>query len=525
MTRAGEDRDTLDYQHRYGQIALDDSLEAGVARAQFDSAGNVLPKLPNPRAFEVLASMDFYTTMGTGKIGGSLTSGNLLDVGFVEPGPRSVTRVHSQDDVDLLRKWRVVPRAFTEGQKANSNRASAEIVFNWRGFQAAAPLDELTFPNAVLYIDIAGIDGVQTTLYGAFFAADPAADFAIVPGQVGGPVPNGAQDGALGTAGNLVAAINASPRLTRVCKAYWEGSNVRLESVQTGAVGNQIRVGIRWNMVPIWDLDMAMQLVTDHSNLRRVKNVESAHFTGGADLAVNAGAGASQLNLTGMTERLPLGILLQDSDFLCENPLGLNASAFKTSPAGIRPIQSVLPMTERGTEYERFFGAPGEIVSMCDGAIKWYAAHDGTPASTGTDKFRLYRGGGSAFVISGREPGGPLDWVSEALTAPLHPVLKGGALACKALLVRNFPEKAWSTDSKRSDGDEIQMLVVTHGILRADRARSGVEFGGIISPTGFGEGMAAADRYLIAGRPLVKGRRRDAPDPGTAPAPFPGEDS
>ena len=52
------------------------------AAAQFDSNGNSLIEMPNKRMFQVLASVDFYTTMGTGKIGGQLYSGTLMDKGL-----------------------------------------------------------------------------------------------------------------------------------------------------------------------------------------------------------------------------------------------------------------------------------------------------------------------------------------------------------------------------------------------------------------------------------------------------------
>jgi hypothetical protein len=510
MTRDGTDLNTLDFQHRYGQVGLDDSRVAGIDRAQFDLDGSMLTQRPNPRAFEVLASLDFYTTMGTGKIGGSMTPGNILDVGFIDPTEASTTRVHSQDDVDQGRRWRVVPRAFSEGQKGNTSRASAEITV-----LAGAPAI-FADPAVSLFIRITAIDGSVTLLKGNNAGG---ADFVLGATQEE-------------FADNLAAAVNTHAGLTRVCTAS-SGSTAtcRFESVQTGSVGNGIRIKMLWvNAAAVntsADVSDYLELVVDRSNSRNVKNIHAAYFTGGEDQSMNAGAGASQLNLTGMTERLPLGILLQDSDFLCENPLGLNASAFKTSPAGVRPIQSVLPMTEGGEEYERFLGSPGDLVAMCDGVIKWYAPHNGDPASTGTRKFRIYRGGGAAFVLSGKVPGGPLDWVSETLTAPLEPVLKGGALACKALLVRNFPEDAFGSgysERKRSDGDEIQMFVVTHGILPPDRAASGVTLGGIISPTGFGEGMSSSDRYLVRGRPLIKARRPDVPDPSVDPAPYPGDE-
>src|SRR3989304_9730057 len=98
----------------------------------------------------------------------------------------------------------------------------------------------------------------------------------------------------------------------------------------------------------------------------------------------------SQLDLTGMTERLPLGILLQDSDFICENPLGDNASALATQPPGIQPVQSLLPLATGGQEYTRFLGGPGQWVGMADGGILQYEAFsDAVP--TATKRVRLLR--------------------------------------------------------------------------------------------------------------------------------------
>jgi len=246
------------------------------------------------------------------------------------------------------------------------------------------------------------------------------------------------------------------------------------------------------------------------------------------DIPTNAGLGESQLRLTGMTERLPLGILLQDSDFICENPLGDNATAFRTSTSAIRPVQNVLPLAENGQEYTRFFGAPGEMLAMSDGAINTYSPYQGFTEDTGTKKFRLHRGGGAVFNLSGGQPGGPIDWVADSMPKSLDPMMKGGALACKALLVRNFHEHAFSNahvGRKRSDGDEIQLLIITYGVLSNGKTlQEGITLSGEISPTGFGEGYAAADRYRINGRPMHKARRRDLPDPSMPPLAYPGED-
>jgi hypothetical protein len=200
-----------------------------------------------------------------------------------------------------------------------------------------------------------------------------------------------------------------------------------------------------------------------------------------------------------------MGILLQDADFLCENPLNDKASAFKGMYTIMRPVQTSVPLTLGGDEYTRSFGTPGELITLADGAINTYVA--------GT-KFRLFRGGGSAFVLSGDNPGGPIDWFNDSLNASLKPVLKGGVLACRAMLVRNFYEVApTGAPAKKSDGDEIQMVVLTYGVLGGGNTKvAGVPMNGVISPTGYGEGYAAADRYRCMGRPLYRGYNQDIPD-------------
>ena len=237
----------------------------------------------------------------------------------------------------------------------------------------------------------------------------------------------------------------------------------------------------------------------------------------------NAGNGTSLINLTGLTDRLPLGILVQDSDFVCENPLGDEASALATAPTGIiQASQLILPLAGPGTEYTPFLGGPGQWLAMSDGGVLTYTAYtDATP--TGTKRFRLYRGGGSMFVVSNPTPGGPLSWTAGSFPAELKPVLKGGILACKALLVRNLPEQAFTTPAQTSPGDELQMVVVTYGILGDGQSQvTGLELGGSISPTGYGEGFAAADRYRLEGRPLMVAPVRSYPaGPSTEPAVYP----
>ena len=186
-------------------------------------------------------------------------------------------------------------------------------------------------------------------------------------------------------------------------------------------------------------------------------------------------------------------------------------------------MQSLLPLAGGGQEYTRFVGGPNQWVGMADGGILEYTAYNANTAPTGTKKFRLFRGGGSAFVLTDPEPGGPIDWVSGAFPADLQPVLKGGVLICKALLVRNLPEDAFTPSRTTTEGDEVQMVVLTYGHLGDGATQTeGVSLSGIISPTGYGEGYAAADRYRLEGRPMFCGRARDLSTFAAEPAVYPG---
>jgi hypothetical protein len=82
--------------------------------------------------------------------------------------------------------------------------------------------------------------------------------------------------------------------------------------------------------------------------------------------------------------------------------------------------------------------------------------------------------------------------------------LKGSLLACRALLVKNSEETAYSgaSTSIRSRGDELQVVICTYAVL--GEGSTDLIAGGAISPSGFGEPLSASDRYRVKGRPLVK---------------------
>ena len=502
MSRNGDTRTVTDYENRYGQVAQSDAYELNFPIEQFDSAGDQVPQVPNARSFQVLAAVDFYTTMGTGNIGGALFPGTVTDVGFVQNVQPAPSRIPPAVNTPA---WRILTRGFTEGQaKTNTDRAMA--VLEITGSSATSPVFDYTVSSLTLrrpddvLVSFVGVNGA-TAAVDEFDASSP--DVAVV-------------------ARELWTKINARTDLASTVVAFNDIDSPQIEIVafEVGAGGNEV-------LVQINNTDDFLLKVPTTGQQGLDAQLTTTPLLGGDDLTLNAGDGTTQLRLSGMTDRMPLGILMQDSDFIGENPLNDRASAVQTVFGGIRPVQILLPLTRSaGEEFTRFSGAPGELLAEADGTILVYGAFNTATNPGGARAFRLFRGGGSSYVLDGRNPGGPMDWFSDSLPAALKPVLKGGMLACKALLVRNFVEEAFSTDDTTTDGDEIQMILLTNAVMGdGQTSQSGVTVGGIVGPTGFGEGTAAADRYRINGKPMFVGRTRTTPNPETVPlAPFPGRD-
>lgn len=499
MTRDGTTVQPADYQNRYGQLPAADAFELATPIQQFSPTTGLMSVVrPNPRALEVLATMDFYTTLGTGKIGGRMWAGTPLDCGYTDPTAGALGRIPT---TPLDAQWAVLPRAFTEGQNTNSSYATLEILIKNYA-------DAITFHLTVI-LDVPGVGSIPL----------------IAPDFTG--VSNAAM------AVSLADKMNAA--MGQYIVATAESAVVLVQALVPGAAGNllKLRTELRPNASPAAPgaysgaiTDIAQILLEGELAIRfppsrrTVGAATGANFRGGADVPVNAGNGDSAVSLVGMTERLPLGILVSDSDFLSENILGDRATSLRSFTGGVRAVYEDLPLAQSGQEYTRFVNDPGSLLSLSDGAILRYTPFNvATPS--GTKSFRLYRGGGATMVLSGSSPGGPVSWVSESFAPALNPVLKGAALACKAILVRNYHEDAFALSETRSEGDELQVVILTYAVYGTPTStEGGVTLSGVISPTGYGEGYAAADRYRIQGRPMDRGRSRTTPNPGLQPAPF-----
>ena len=487
MTRAGATRTVSDYEHRYGQIDVSDAFDATPAIQQYDSNGNFVPQTINERAVEVLAAMDFWTTLGTGKIGGSVVAGTSLDVAVTQEnqdfGP--CTRLPAASSSE---PFQVGSRAFTEGQKTTLSRDSAIVAIDDNA--SIAPGDSVS---------------IQTP-EGTVTLATPA-DWAV------------GADG-IATASNIAAAINQNASLARWVRARSNGQEVTVAAREGGDSNNSLFLVISNTATMSIQVPRPQAMypgVMTGSNL--IEGVDRAMNATIQDMLVVAAGATTPVSLTGLTERLPMGLLLQDSDFLGEDPLRDGSSFLRAFGGAISADTTTPAPLSGGEEYTRVVGGVGTTLGMSDGAILQYTPYNDVSSPTGSRRFRLYRGGGSLYVVSGLVPGGPVDWALGGFDFNTD-VLKGAILVGRAYLVRNFPETAFTGSEVTSHGDEIQMVIATKGVLgrgspafRQEDATSAKAFlAGSISPTGYGEGYAAADRYRLEGKPLYAGHSRKAPD-------------
>ena len=519
MSRYGDTRVVSDYGMNYGVIQQTNAflLEDPIQQYLLDAK---VPEIPNPRALEVLASVDFWTTMGTGKMGGRVYAGTPSDVGYLN----SSTRIPATGTADT-NPWPTSPRVFTEGQPQTAPRAVAAITIT--NFASLA--------GEGVEIKRAGITSIAgTTSLSATFTADTASwALGLTATEAAtnlataingyGPTPEWAPWGGMG--------ITAKPR----------GETVYIESAFPGSEGNDTLV----SLLPVSPNPAALAMYLHKPPLpssigfagdygRYFSRGASLPMSGGADLVVNGSWGNAYTpsKYTGLTERLPLGILLQDCDFIGEDPLrdGQSALFSKVSVNDLAmsreepyvsggPRGGVVPAARLGGT------AVGSQMGMADGAIlTWPPYNSGT--GLGTKRFRLFRGA-SSYVLSPHagEGGGPVDWALGGLDESETPMLKGAVLLGRALLVRNYKEEVFAAADTVSYGDEIQMVVLTRGILGEGQAcENGYLLDGAISPSGYGKGYSASDRYRLEGKPFITTHTKQGLDPDVEIVAYPSID-
>lgn len=500
MTRDGSIRTTSDYQTRYGQVPQVGAYDLNFPIQQYSFTGQQIPQKVNPRPLEILASVDFYTTLGTGKIGGPVYAGTVTDVGHITDVGAAPTRIPSSA---LAEPWESETRTFTEAQPPNGPRASTSLTI----VNNASMVGEAVIVNI---LDQNGVTVVSQT-FTAVAAAPVAPQFLV-----------GVDASA--TAANLATVIsqNTASRFALGVTAISNGPVVEIFSTDLGqtrnikyvrvvpASGNRFVAGMRLNTP-------TATLLPPGSSFTQVP------MTGGFNAPVNATldpSAATPISMTGLTERLPLGILVQDSDFIGEDPLRNGLSALYAK-AGSATMATNLPAPLfQGTEYDRLNGSAGQYIALSDGAILLYQPYDAVSRPAGTQKFRLFRGGGSTYMIGPEgQPGGPVEWEAGSFTEADLPVLKGAVLAGRAFLVRNYHETAFAGNDTTTHGDELQMVIVTRAVYGNEGMA--YELVGQMSPTGYGEGYTAADRYRLVGKPLDPGHSRVAPPVDIPLAPYP----
>lgn len=488
MTRDGATKTVSDYTNRLGQIPSDGAVQLGTPIQQFDSTNNYaqVPEIPNARALEVVASMDFYTTLGTGKVAGPIWPGTPLDIGHLTNQGLAPGRVPSAGTDPI---WQSEARTLTQPTSTDAPRGV--VVLNVLQDAPTSAGETVTITR-----------GAQT----ASFVSNT--DFGGASRTL--------------TAESLTSAINNSTvaRNIGAVQAVWDGgTTVRIISLLPGLESEGTVVGI--SPAAGTRTVAGFSIVPQQEQAQYGLTLTNSAVLSAPGPAMNGKVEATAttpVRMTGLTERLPLGILLQDADFIGEDPLRNGASALQVTNSGGGAAPGARSPLSGTSGFGRIQGA-GEI-GLADGSILEYTPWT-LSTTSGARSFRLYRGGGSAYTLSPTPAGGPVDWSSGGLPEGAQPVLKGAALAGRAFLVRNFPEDAYSGNETRSHGDELQMVVLTSGVVgHGPDCGHGYALDGQIGPTGFGEGFAAADRYRLEGKPMNAGHTRSSSDPDVELAPF-----
>lgn len=472
MTRDGETLQPADYEQRYGSVTPANAFELATPIQQFYPDNTQTPEHVNCRTLEVLATVDFWTTMGTGKIGGPVVGNTVLDGGFLEYGskiPSSSTSNPKQPKV----------RAFTEQQSE---------VFNLNYGQVSIVITD--------------------------YSSMPA-NFNITLYENGYPFTTSISKG--------VSAIDALDNIKIALS-----SNVVFQKYNVFQNNNELVIQNRFPGKQ--DVYLTLYSTAALNGIRILQlgsfqNQQKAKIEG-MDIPMNAcrtPQATTPIRFTGSIERLPLGILMQDSDFIGEDPIR-TGETLSVKSGGTTPAKELkIPLDPSGKEYGRIQNSG--FIGMADGSILRYTPYRQGISDTGTKRFRLFRGGGSLYVLDPQTPGGPVDFSAGGFSGSEQPVVKGNVLVGRAYLIRNYQEEAFTGSVTRTYGGEIQMVIATYAVTGdGPVCEHGYALEGYLSPTGWGEGYGASDRYRLEGKPLYQPGSEIGPDCDIFIAPYPSED-
>ena len=139
--------------------------------------------------------------------------------------------------------------------------------------------------------------------------------------------------------------------------------------------------------------------LTNYESVLNSRSMSRVQFSRRDTPKINASDGNTPISLTGITSRLPIGSLVRDSDFVCEDILSNKSSYLFSSSGSYSTISNPVPVSPDGIPYTASLGVSGDTIQMNDGKI-----FDGaTPASD--PKYTIARGGGAVFNAGGNVPG------------------------------------------------------------------------------------------------------------------------
>ena len=434
----------------------------------------------NKRNLEVLASMDFYTTLGTGKIGGVVYPTTITDVGHT---PFPINRDPTALSEDGLTHIPLKTATFTGESELRGGWASL-FLFKKAENEIDDKVTLALYKNgtsvSTFALTNANHDTIekQVTLTMVWLQNLGYNCF-----QTRGEIRQNATDNS-NYFGLLIQAPN--PTDTFELEVQWKD----LKNGQDIQVFGDLRESpLSFQM---WTLTGPP--LENYESTLNSRSMSRVQFSKVNTPKINAGDGNTPISLTGITSRLPIGSLVRDSDFVCEDILSNKSSYLFSSAGSYSTISNPVPVSPEGIPYTASLGVSGDTIQMNDGKI-----FNGTTPAT-DPLYTIARGGGAVFNAGGNVPGGPLSFLATSFSETEQPVLKGSALVGRALLVSNNYEVD-SFSNPKSYGSELQIVVITHAV---DGGTTSITLGGDISPSGYGEGFAAADRFRVKGKPLVK---------------------
>jgi hypothetical protein len=439
-------------------------------------------ELNNRRDFEVLASMDFYTTLGTGKIGGAIYPSTITDVGYAfYPTSRDMSN-------HPLQYPYVLTSAFTDKPDQGGFATLYMFTSSFAEFNGAY----LSIRNSRGSFSYSINTTIQTTLEELIMDMQRALQLeGYTSYQHYGITP---QDE------SFYGLVIQEPYAT-------DNSSLGFSGYRSFALGRDIQLfeGVK-------EAPMAFKFYS--ASLTRSREEDLIGLTNRTEYVVdfstptrtnpaNAGNGETPISMVGVTTRLPLGSMVRDTDFLCEDVLNDKSSFLFSRTGNLSTLSTSVPVSPNGQPYTRILGTAGDVIQLTSGDLSQVA-----PLAEATNLFSLTRGSGAVMGASGNVPGSPFSFLVASFAESLKPTLKGSVLACRAMLVRCGEESFNGQTLTR--GDEVQLIILTHCIDGNTRSpdeviQDSLVLGGIISPTGYGEGWSAADRYRIKGKPLVRG--------------------